>query len=148
MGYNVEFATCRNSQVSREVRLLWSSQHELFGACFQDINEIEATGLLVILATWPGVSAGSLWIHFIDNAAAQASLVCGYSSVTSGDDLGLTWEMIAHQRIIPWFDRDDSASYPLDDCPGDAPEGIAPSILQRSVRLNVVPVIPLLHTLL
>ena len=68
--------------VFREVRMLWSSQHELFGASFQDIHEIEAVGPLVILATWPGFLAGILWIHFIDNAAAQASLVSGSSSIT------------------------------------------------------------------
>ena len=97
-----------------EVRMWWSSQHELFDVSFWDIYEIEARGPLVILATWPGLLAGSLWIHFIDTAAAPAPLVCGSFSVTSGDDIvGLTWEMI-HHRVIPWFDRVDGTSNPVD----------------------------------
>ena len=51
---------------------------------------------------------------FIDKAAAQTSLVCGSSSVTSGNDMvGLTWEMTANQRIIPCFDTVDSANDPV-----------------------------------
>ena len=71
---------------------------------------MKTVGPLVVLATWPGLSAGSLWIHFIDNAAAHASYVGGSSSVASGDDtVGLTWEMAAHQPVIPCFDRVHSA---------------------------------------
>ena len=76
---------------------------------------MKTMGLLVILATWAALLACSLRIHSIDNAAAQASLVCGFSSVASGDDIvGLTWGMTAHQRIIPWFDRVGSASSLVD----------------------------------
>ena len=47
-----------------------------------------------------------LCIHFSDSAAARLWI----SSVASGDDIvGLTWEKTAHQRIMPWFDRVDSA---------------------------------------
>ena len=102
-------------RIPREVRMLWSAQRHLTPTAGNDIYEIEAVGPLVILATWPGLLAGSLWIHFIDNAAAQASFVRGSSSVISGDDIvGLTWETVAQQRIIPWFDRVESKSNPVD----------------------------------
>ena len=97
-------------KVPREVRMLWSSPYEHFGANFWDSFEIEAIGFLVILATCRIICR----IHFMDNTA-QASLVCGSSSVTSGDDIvGFTREMMAQQRIIPYVDRVESASNPAD----------------------------------
>ena len=63
-------------------------------------------------------------MHFIDNAAAQASLVGGSSSVTSGDVIvGITWEMIAHQCTIPLLDRVGSASDPVDGLSRGRQEG-------------------------
>ena len=80
-----------------------------------DIFELEAIGPLVILATWPNLMTDRLWLHFIDNTAAQASMVKGSSSVMSGDLLvGHTWDYIARRRVIPWFDRVDSKSNPVD----------------------------------
>ena len=38
------------------------------------------------------------------------------------------WELIAHQRIIPWFDSVDSASFPELDCLGD---GVCPGVLWK-----------------
>ena len=48
-------------KVLPEVRMLLSSKHDLLGASFGDTCEVEAIGLLVILATWSGLLAGSLW---------------------------------------------------------------------------------------
>ena len=52
-----------------------------------------------------------LAIHLIDNAVARALLVRGLSTVTAGaDTAGLTLEMMAQPRSIPWFDCIDSTS--------------------------------------
>ena len=80
-----------------------------------DIFEIEAVGPLIVLATWPRLLQGRRWIHFIDNAACQAAFVRGSSSVSSGDVIiGLAWQLIARRRLLPWFDRVDTASNPVD----------------------------------
>ena len=98
-------------KIPREIRLLWAQQQ----ATPTDIYQIEAIGPLLVLATWPNHMADCLWIHFIDNAAAQSALVNGSSSVASGDIIvGTTWEMIAKRCIYPWFDRVDSKSNPVD----------------------------------
>ena len=131
--------------VPREVRLLWTAQRNFSPAGQRDIFEIEAVGPLVILATWPGLLTGSYWIHFIDNTAAQASLVKGSSSVMSGDAIvGITWGMVAHQRIMPWFDRVDSKSNPVDGLSRgrttgpwqEVRRGRLPGELLRSLRRN------------
>ena len=95
----------------REVRVLWSTCQHLAN----DIFQIEAVGPLVALATWPELLHGCLWIHFIDNAAAQSALIKGSSSVMSGDLIvGQTWELIARRRIAPWFDTVGISSNPVD----------------------------------
>ena len=71
------FVTLRSQTVEVQQVRLFSAGDVLF----QDIHEIEAMGRLVVLATWPGLLAGSLWIHFIDNAAAQESLFCRSSDL-------------------------------------------------------------------
>ena len=42
--------------------------------------EIEAVGPLVLLENFPDLFRGSLWLHFLDNAAALSNLVNGSSS--------------------------------------------------------------------
>ena len=37
--------------------------------------EIEAVGPLVLLENFPDLFRGSLWLHFLDNAAALSNLV-------------------------------------------------------------------------
>ena len=55
-----------------------------------------------------------LWTHYIDNEAAQASLVSGSSGVASGDlIIGCTWELVARRRLWPWFDRVDTKANPI-----------------------------------
>ena len=57
----------------------------------------------------------SLWIHFIDNNGALGSLVNGSSSVLSQEIItGATWKLIAELGSLPWFDRVDSSSNPVD----------------------------------
>ena len=100
-------------KVPREVRMYWSACAS--SAPANDIYEIEAIGPLVVLATWPRLLQGCLWIHFLDNAAAQAAYVKGSSSVHSGDLLvGWAWEIVARRRLFPWFDRVDTKSNPVD----------------------------------
>ena len=131
-------AYCR---VPREVRMYWSACGSL--APSNDIYEIEAIGPLVVLATWPRLLQGCLWIHFLDNAAAQAAYVKGSSSVHSGDVIvGKAWETVARWRLFPWFDRVGSKSNPVDglsrgrrDGPWDDVEtGRFPQDLLRQLR--------------
>ena len=49
------------------------------------IYEVEALGPLLLLGTFGNVLRNALWTHYIDHEGAQASLVCGSSSVHSGD---------------------------------------------------------------
>ena len=82
---------------------------------FNDIIEIEGVGPLLILANWGHVLRRSLWIHYIDNSSALGSLVKGSSTVTQQDVIvGQTWEYISELDVLPWFDRVDSTSNPVD----------------------------------
>ena len=51
-----------------------------------DIFEIEAVGPALVLHNFAQyITPGSLWLLFIDNEAALATLIKGSSSVMSGD---------------------------------------------------------------
>ena len=96
-----------------------------------DIMEIEGIAPLSILHNWGHIMSHSLWIHFIDNAAAFGALVKGSSSVVQHDIIvGATWELIAKLDILAWFDRVDSKSNPVD--------GISRQNLSRSKLCNWV----------
>jgi len=80
-----------------------------------DIFFVEALGPLLLLIAFPNVLKDCLWIHFIDNTAAEASLIRGSSSVEGGDHIvGLTWTMIQKQRLWAYFDRVESKANPVD----------------------------------
>ena len=101
------------------VRHLWSMQKERRfkngPGDFQDIIEIEAVAPLLILHNWPHLLQNTLWIHFIDNNSALGSLVKGSASVTQQDlVVGHTWALIAKLGAMPWFDRVDTHSNPVD----------------------------------
>ena len=82
---------------------------------FNDIFEIEAIGPLILLHNFGEYFTNALWVHFIDNDAAMASLINGSSSVGSGDVIvGATWSSIASHNACPWFDRVESESNPVD----------------------------------
>jgi len=82
---------------------------------YSDIFEIEALGPLLVLHNFGEILRGALWIHFIDNAAGLASLVRGSSSVTNGDVIvGMTWSEVHRLQVLPWFDRVESKSNPVD----------------------------------
>ena len=99
------------------LRRLWALQtSKVFrGAEQRDIFEIEAIGPLLILDLWPELLKNCLWVHYIDNSAAQAALTRGSSSVESGDAIvSATWKRIVEIRCLPWFDRVESDSNPVD----------------------------------
>ena len=66
-----------------------------------------------------------LWIHFIGNGGALAALTTkGSSSVLSGELIaGLAHEYVAKVGVIPWFDRVDSESNPVDKLSRGAMKG-------------------------
>ena len=100
-------------RVPEEVRILWDQQKNL--GRFNDIFEIEAIGPLILLESFPDLFRCSVWLHFLDNAAALSKLVNGSSSVIQGDILiGATWSRVQRLQVFPWFDRVDSKSNPVD----------------------------------
>ena len=99
------------------LRRLWSMQcSRVFrGEDQREIYEIEAIGPLIVLHQWAEALRDMLWIHCIDNAAAQAAIIKGSSSVQSADTIvGITWEAIAKVNCLPWIDRVASTSNPVD----------------------------------
>ena len=103
-------------QVPSCLRDLWALQRGQGSVRdHRDIYEIEAIGPLLLLDRWPQLFEGALWVHFIDNAAAQASLTRGSSSVMNGEVIvGLTWKRIVDLWCSPWFDRVSSSRNPVD----------------------------------
>ena len=108
-------------EVPREIRKLWAKQkahaakHSSSEEEFRDIIEIEAVGPLVMLSSWPSLFQNALWMHFIDNNSALGGLVKGSASVGQMDIvIGHTWSFVAQLQVLPWFDRVDSASNPVD----------------------------------
>ena len=101
--------------VPMNIRKLWSAQRAPNDGELHDIQEIEAIGPLIALATWPKILRGSLWLHFIDNNGALSCLVKGSSSCVGTDSIvGYTWKLVEKLDILPWFDRVDSRSNPVD----------------------------------
>ena len=104
-----------------------------------------AVGPLVLLENFPDIFRGSLWLHFLDNAAALSNLVNGSSSVIQGDILiGATWSQIQRLQVFPWFDRVDSKSNPVDglsrgrlDGPWKVESLAFPGSLLRALRLEL-----------
>ena len=102
-------AYCR---IPDSIRKLWGRQG---GAEHRDIFQIEAIGPLAILCTFPNYVKDALWLHFIDNVAAEYALVKGSSSIRSGDVVvGETWRRIQKLNAAPYFDRVASESNPVD----------------------------------
>lgn len=82
---------------------------------YHDIFFVEALGPIILLVTFPNVLRNCLWLHFIDNAAAEASLIRGTSSSEVGDHIvGFTWTLIQKKRLWPYFDRVESKANPVD----------------------------------
>ena len=96
------------------IRRVWSRA----ASCGEhyDIFEIGAVGPALILHNWAHlIPAGALWVHYIDNDAALATLVKGSSSVLSGEVItAYTHSTIAERGLWSWFDRVASADNPVD----------------------------------
>ena len=92
---------------------MWS---DLAGkAEYKDIFLIEAIGPLLLLVAFPKLMRDALWLHVIDNAAAEASLISGSSALQAADHIvGLTWQKAGSRRLWPFFDRVASSSNPVD----------------------------------
>ena len=64
---------------------------------------------------WPALISDRLWIHLIDNAAAEASLIRGSSSVASGDTIvSQTWKRVVQFNALLRIHRVASKSNPVD----------------------------------
>ena len=62
--------------------------------------------LLFVLCTWPNLTRGSLWLHFIDNDGALSHLVSGCSRNSSlSAVVDYTWAQIPALGCWPWFER-------------------------------------------
>ena len=101
-------------QVPEPVRQVWSRQAT--AGDHYDIFEIEAVGPALILHNFGShLVDDAMWIHFIDNDAALATLVKGSSSVLSGEVItAYTHSMAADRGLWSWFDRVCSADNPVD----------------------------------
>ena len=82
---------------------------------YNDIFLVEALGPILLLTTFPNILKNCLWLHFIDNVAAEASLIRGASSSELGDHIvGLTWALIQQHQLWSYFDRVESKANPVD----------------------------------
>lgn len=100
--------------VPPEVRETWS--RAATAGDFYDIFEIEAIGPALILHNFEHLfSPGALWVHYIDNDAALATLIKGSSSVLSGVVItAFTHSRVSVIGLWPWFDRVASPDNPVD----------------------------------
>lgn len=97
------------------IRKLWAAQRASTQDDLFDIQEIEGIGPSLALTTWPSILRNFLWLHFIDNNGAFSSLVRGGSSVLGTDSIvAFTWSHIISLGVLPWFDRVDTKSNPVD----------------------------------
>ena len=115
-----------------DIRHLWREQRERE---FRDIFELEAVAPLLILAHWgKRFMQNCVWTHYIDNDGALAALISGSSSVTSGDCIvGETWKLCDEHQVLPWYERVESESNPLDGLSRGRTEGPWQSIEQFTV---------------
>ena len=97
-----------------EVRQTWTRINT--AGDHYDIFEIEAVGPALILHNWMHLfSPGALWVHYIDNDSALATLVKGSSSVFSGECItSFTHSNISEIGLWPWFDRVATDDNPVD----------------------------------
>ena len=101
-------------QLPAEVRQTWTRINT--AGDHYDIFEIEAVGPALILHNWMHLfSPGALWVHYIDNDSARATLVKGSSSVLSGECItAFTHSKISEIGLWPWFDRVATDDNPVD----------------------------------
>ena len=126
-------------EVPTVVRDLWTRQRMTTWDEYRDIYEIEAIGPVMVLHLWPQLLKRALWIHFIDNSAAQASLVKGSSSVQSGDVIvGHTWQLVADLQANLWVERVHTKSNPVDGLSRRRFEGPWASVIEATFPEQLV----------
>jgi hypothetical protein len=82
---------------------------------YKDIFLVEAIGPILLLCTFSRLMRNALWIHYVDNESAEASLISGTSALPAADHIvGLTWEICARRSLLPYFDRVESKANPVD----------------------------------
>ena len=117
-------------RIPGDLRTHWNRKRK--GNWYNDIDEVEAVGLLLALTNFGEDLVVCLWLHFVDNSGALSSLIRGGSSVESGDYITyITWSHIVGVGCMPWFDRVDSASNSTDDLSWERLQG--PWTLEGSV---------------
>ena len=100
-------------EVPDRIRALWARMADKND--YKDIFLVEAIGPLILLTAFPKLLRDALWLHFIDNSAAEASLVSGSSRLDAADHIvGMTWELAGRRRLWQFFDRVESKSNPVD----------------------------------
>ena len=92
-------------QLPMEVRSVWS--RTAVSGNHYDSYEIEAVGPALILHNFGSLfEPNALWVHYIDNANALATLVKGSSSVLSAQVItASTHSKIPEMNLWAWFDR-------------------------------------------
>ena len=110
-------------QLPMEVRGVWS--RAATAGDHYDIYEIEAVGPALVLHNFGElIESESLWIHYIDNDSALATLVKGSSSVLSGEMItAYTHSKIADLNLWGWFERVSSGDNPVDKLSRGSSEG-------------------------
>ena len=100
-------------EVPDRIRALWARMADK--SDYKDIYLVEAIGPLILLTAFPRLIRDALWLHFIDNSAAEASLISGSSALQAAHHIiGLTWETAGRRRLWPYCDRVESESNPVD----------------------------------
>ena len=80
----------------------------------------------------------ALWLHFIDNEAAQHALVRGSSSVQSGDVVvGETWKRIQALGAYFYVDRVESEANPVDGLSRGRREGPWKQVVKARLPSNL-----------
>ena len=101
-------------QLPDDVRNVWS--RTAVSGDHYDIYEIEAVGPALIFYNFGDLMEhDALWVHYIDNDSALATLVKGSSSVLSGEVItAYTHGKVSDMNLWAWFDRVASADNPVD----------------------------------
>ena len=108
--------------VPDEIRAMWAAMASK--PEYRDIYAVEAVGPLLLLTAFPKVFKNALWLHFIDNTSAEASLISGSSRLDLADHIvGLTWQLCARRCLAPFFCRVESEANPVDKLSRGRKEG-------------------------
>ena len=79
-----------------------------------DIMEVEAAAPLLGLCAWPTLKEG-LWIHFVDNTSAEASMIKGSSRATTlAGVVHTVWRQVWARRLYLWAERVATGDKPID----------------------------------